>query len=117
MLTAAKAPALPDWLMAYRSPVIWLLHVGLAVVSNYLAFWLRFDGAIPSRYAALWLDSLAALLVARGTMFFAFRLYEGLWRYTSIHDLLNILLSIGSSSLVFAVAVQSGIQPVRYPLS
>ena len=116
---ALTVPALPEWLMRYRSPVIWLLHVGLAAASSYLAFWLRFDGAIPNRYAVLWRDSLAALLVARGTMFFAFRLYEGLWRYTSIHDLLNILLSIGSSSLVFAVAVEGGgdFGAVRYPIS
>jgi FlaA1/EpsC-like NDP-sugar epimerase len=114
---AGTAPALPDWLMAYRSPLIWLLHVGLAVASSYVAFWLRFDGAIPPRYATLWRDTLVALLVARGTMFFVFRLYEGLWRYTSIHDLLNILLSVGASSLLFAVVVRSGFGPPSYPLS
>jgi FlaA1/EpsC-like NDP-sugar epimerase len=105
--------------MRYRSLLIWLLHVGLAAASSYIAFWLRFDGVIPARYAGLWLETLAGLMVARGAMFFAFRLYEGLWRYTSIYDLLRILLSIGSSSLIFAVALRSGTNPdfARYPLS
>jgi FlaA1/EpsC-like NDP-sugar epimerase len=65
----------------------------------------------------LWRDSLAALLVARGTMFVVFRLYEGLWRYTSVHDLLNIILSVGLSSIMFFVFIQEEIGLTTYPRS
>ena len=113
---AAGVPVLPDWLLRYRGAIIWLFHIGLAVVSSYIAFAVRFDGTIPAYYGALWQDSVAALLVARGAMFIAFRLYEGLWRYTSVRDILNILLSVGLSSLAFFALIE-GIVGVRYPQS
>jgi FlaA1/EpsC-like NDP-sugar epimerase len=115
--SADEAPALPGWLLQYRGVVIWLFHMGLAIASSYIAFWVRFDGTIPSHDWALWRDTLAALLVARGTMFVAFRLYEGLWRYTSVRDLLHILLSVGLSSLAFLVVIQEGLRVTSYPLS
>jgi FlaA1/EpsC-like NDP-sugar epimerase len=114
---AREVPVLPDWLLRYRGAAIWLFHMGLAVVSSYIAFAVRFDGHIPSSYATLWRDSVAALLVARGTMFIVFRLYEGLWRYTSVRDLLNILLSVGLSSLAFLGFIEEIIGLSHYPRS
>jgi FlaA1/EpsC-like NDP-sugar epimerase len=111
------SPALPGWLLRYRGLLIWLFHMGLAAAASYIAFSVRFDGTIPPRYLALWRDSLAALLVARGAMFIVFRLYEGLWRYTSVHDLLNILSSVGLSSLLFFLFIQEGIGLTNYPRS
>ena len=114
---AGDLPALPDWLLRYRGAVIWLFHMVLAVASSYVAFLVRFDGLIPPHYAALWKDCLAALLVARGTTFVMFRLYEGLWRYTSIRDLLNILLSVGLSSIAFLVFMQEAMGITHFPRS
>ena len=111
------APVLPDWLLQYRGLVIWLFHMGLAVASSYIAFSIRFDGIVPAYYASLFKDSLPALLVARGTLFVAFRLYEGLWRYTSVRDLLKILLSVGLSSLGFLLFIEAGIGLTHYPRS
>ena len=113
----ADLPVLPNWLLKYRGAVIWWFHMGLAVASSYIAFSVRFDGVIPPHYAALWRDTLPALLVARGAMFVAFRLYEGLWRYTSVRDLLNILLSVGLSSLGFFVFSEEVIGIAYYPRS
>ena len=114
---AADLPVLPDWLLRYRGAVIWLFHMALAVASSYVAFLVRFDGIVPAYHAALWRDFLPALLVARGTMFVAFRLYEGLWRYTGVRDLMNILLSVGLSSIAFLVFVQEVFGLTHYPRS
>ena len=99
-------PALPVWLLRYRGVLIWAFHMALALASSYIAFLIRFDGAIPARYVMVWTNTWAALLVARGAMFVVFRLYEGLWKYTSVDDLLNILLSVGLSSLLFFVVIR-----------
>jgi FlaA1/EpsC-like NDP-sugar epimerase len=109
-------PALPVWLLRYRGVIIWAFHMALAMASTYIAFLIRFDGAIPARYGMVWRDTFAALLVARGAMFVVFRLYEGLWKYTSVGDLLNILVSVGLSSLLFFVFIREQIG-LHYPPS
>ena len=40
-------PALPVWLLRYRGVIIWAFHMALAMASTYIAFLIRFDGAIP----------------------------------------------------------------------
>ena len=42
-----------DLLANWRRPVVVAIHVGLICVSSYLAFLLRFDGAIPYPQAPL----------------------------------------------------------------
>src|SRR5471030_1961320 len=79
------------------------VNIGLILAANTLAFWLRFDGATPPGYANLWLESLSWLVAIRVAVFVPFRLYEGLWRYTAISDLRDIVLGVLSSSLLFGL--------------
>ena len=67
-----------SYLQRFRRPIVVLIHLGLAGLSNYLAFWLRFDGAIPDKHWALFTEMLPWLILMRGLMFIPFRLYEGL---------------------------------------
>ena len=76
-------------LLKYRRPLIVGLHVALIVFANYLGFWLRFDGTISDQETALMVQMLPWLVVTRGLTFIPFHLYEGLWRYTSLRDLLR----------------------------
>ena len=77
------------------------LQLGLVVLSNRLAFWLRFDGDVPHRAnEAFWL-TLPWLVAIRALTFIPFRLYEGLWQHTSIYDARAIAGGICASSLIF----------------
>lgn len=101
----------------YRRLLVAILHIALIIFANYLAFWLRFDGLIPAQEIVLMSRTLPWLLIVRGLMFIPFRLYDGLWRYTGIWDLRNIVVGVFASTLVFAILVYWVKGLSNYPLS
>jgi FlaA1/EpsC-like NDP-sugar epimerase len=108
----------PIWrLLRLRRPLVVVIHLLLVILANYLAFWLRFDGDIPHEYRILMRNWWPALLTIRGVVFVVFRLFEGMWRYTSIWDLRNIVSGIAVSSLVFAGTVMLVANVAAYPRS
>ena len=92
-------------LLRYRRFFVFGLYVCLILIANYAAFWLRFDGVIPLAYQELLVQLLPMLVLVRGVTFIPFRLYEGLWRYTSIWDLRNLIAGVLCSSAVFYLVV------------
>src|ERR1044071_2891492 len=104
-------------LLRYRRIPIVLLHIGIIGASNYLAFWLKFDGRIPVNEIAQFVNLLPWLIVIRSLLFVPFKLFEGLWRYTSILELRNIIIAAGISSLVFYLFVHGLLGRIDYPRS
>jgi len=115
--TAMKKPAkqnVQEWLLKHRRLPIACLHVALIGLANYIAFSLRFDSPVP-RWE--FYHGLAGLVAIRAALFVPFRLYEGLWRYTSIEDLRNIVAGVGLSTIAFAVYVYGYLGMAEYPRS
>ena len=101
VLTYAKARVL-----AWRRVIVIMAHICAIPISNYLAFYLRFDGDIAQPYFNGFLAGLPALLVIRGVLFVPFRVYWGLWRYPSTQDLVLITGATLASTTAFFVWVK-----------
>jgi FlaA1/EpsC-like NDP-sugar epimerase len=87
------------------------------LLANYLAFWLRYDGQIPSDATQLFLKTLPWLIVIRGVAFMVFRLNEGLWRYISIWDLKKIVGGVLAGTMAFYGLISWGLGFTGYPRS
>lgn len=104
-------------LLRHRRTLVVVIQVGLSAVSNYLAFMLRFDGTLPEVHVQPFLQGLPILLALRAAAFTGFRLHQGLWRYTSIWDLQNIISAVSLSSVAFALVVNVLVDLGPYPRS
>src|SRR5262249_48933254 len=56
-------------------------------------------------------------VLIQGLTFIPLRLYEGLWRYTGIWDLRNIIMGVVSGTTVFYLIVYWGLDLTTYPRS
>ena len=92
------------------------LQLCVVAVANIGAFALRFDGDLPDWAITTLFSTLPWLVAIRALAFMPFRLYEGLWRYTSVWDLRNILFAICASTIAFG-GLNAFVLHATYPLS
>ena len=68
--------------------------------SLYFAYLIRFDFTISQQYSILLYRILPFVLIIKVVSFYFFDLYSGMWRYTSIADLFNIIKASSLSTLL-----------------
>jgi FlaA1/EpsC-like NDP-sugar epimerase len=89
----------------------------LVCAANLSAFWLRFDGDIPQWALDLAAKTLPVLVAVRLATFIPFKLYDTVWQYTGLWDLLNLVRATVVGTLLFIIAVRVGLGYVQYPRS
>jgi FlaA1/EpsC-like NDP-sugar epimerase len=98
-----------------------LLIVGIDtliwITSWLLAFLIRFDFDIPQIRLDQWKQLLPFMLITKLFVFYFFDLYRGMWRYTSIADLFNIIKAATVSSFVIVSLIVFHTRFVGYPRS
>jgi FlaA1/EpsC-like NDP-sugar epimerase len=106
---------IPRFIFKYRRAGIVALHAGLIVLSNYVTLVLLFgrQQSHPPDYMKM----LAWVAVIRLLTFIPFRLYEGLWRYTSVRDLVNIVAAVSLGTSISYAVLRWGVAEAVYPYS
>lgn len=84
----------------YRHRLILLADLLTIVGSYYLAFLLRFDFSIPPNFLESLFIVLPLFVSVKLPLFFGFKLYQGMWRYTSLYDVLNIIKATAISAII-----------------
>jgi FlaA1/EpsC-like NDP-sugar epimerase len=85
--------------------IVLAIDASLVALSWYLANLLRFNFDIPPDSMSAIKRLLPVILGTKMVVFYMFNLYKGMWRYTSIDDLLNIIKASGISSLLVVTVV------------
>jgi len=80
--------------------IVLFADILLLTGSLFLAYLIRFDFRLPQPYSVLLFQLLPFVLIVKIGCFYFFDLYRGMWRYTSIADLLNIIKAACVSSLI-----------------
>ena len=87
--------------LIYKNFIILLAaDLFLLTGSLYVAHLIRFDFNIPSHFLGGFFRMLPYVLITKIACFFYFDLYRGMWRYTSIADLINIIKAVSVSTLL-----------------
>jgi len=83
----------------------------------YLAYLFRFEFDIPKENMAAFQQSWHFIILIKISLFAFFHLYSGMWRYTSLVDLMNVFKAVFTSSLLIVLVVLMVYQFQRYPRS
>ena len=101
----------------YRRAGIVLLHAGMVLLSNFLAVFLHLKPSQSVLDFPRYLEMLPWLVAIRILVFIPFRLFEGMWRYTSLGDLLNIVAAVSLSSWAYYAVLRWVFDAAVYPPS
>jgi len=86
-------------------PVVLLIDGLFFTMAWYGAFWLRFNFQIPESNQGLITRSIAFVVPVNVLAFYFYDLYRGMWRYTSLNDLANIIKATTISSMIIFLAI------------
>ena len=78
-----------------KNPKFWLIlcvDALLIVFAHYIAYVIRFESQLNSKLLQQFFELLPVLLAIKIGFFYIAGLYRGMWRYTSLHDVINIFI-------------------------
>ncbi len=96
---------LPPFVRRYRRPIVILVHVALIVAAYLLSFLLCYDFRFGPLPEGVLFKTLPLVLVVRlGTLGLS-HLFQGIWRYASVRDALQIAKATTLGTVIFVPLV------------
>ena len=100
-----------------RSVVLFYLDLAAFALSTFLAFELRFDGALPAQYFRPMGMAMCIWAAAKSASFIVGAVNRGSWRYTSVSDAVRIILAVSAGSMLGGLVIFLLIGPWGIPRS
>ncbi|HEY3346235.1 MAG TPA: SDR family NAD(P)-dependent oxidoreductase [Nitrospirota bacterium] len=90
----------------HRRPLVFVFHCLVVTASASLTMGLLYNGEVPEyAFNNQLLPYILLALAAKVPMFYIFGLHRGLWRYTSVTDLVRILAAVSTATaLLYIIA-------------
>jgi len=88
-----------------RRLIVYSLDLAAFALSAFLAFELRFDGALPAPYVHPMLVALCIWTAAKSVCFLAGAVGRASWRHTSIYDAVRLVLANTAGSILGGLAL------------
>lgn len=86
-----------------KNPKFWIilgLDVLLVILAHFLAYVLRFESNLNGDHLLRFFGLLPLLVLVKIPLFYLSGLYRGMWRYTSLDDVIRIFLVSVASTLI-----------------
>jgi len=85
--------------------IIFVIDIVLLYFALYFSHLVRFDFTIPDWAWEKFLEILPYVVCVKLLCFFSFDLYKGMWRYTSLNDLINVVKASVTASFIVVVLI------------
>jgi len=105
MILRKKIKNLYNSLSKYKLIIVLFLDVISIIAGFYLSYLLRFDFGIPEPFLSNTLIVLPTFLLVKLPVFYLMHLYRGMWRYTSLEDMFNILKALAVSQVGLFIVI------------
>ena len=90
---------------AFKKTMLMGTDILIVGVSIFLSYFIHYGGAIPAEYVSQWTIYTITSIVACTSLLLGFKLYNRLWRYASVGELISIAKAVFFGCLVsYAVA-------------
>jgi len=89
----------------------------LLCLAYFLSYFIRFEGNISPEQFSNFRNTVWFIILFKLLVFFMFNLYKGMWRYTGINDLINLIKATFVSSTIIILIIFYVHRFVGYPRS
>lgn len=81
------------------------IDAGLLCLSWFASYLIRFDFSIPEKFTDEMVAILPVAILIKLVCLYIFNVYRGMWRFTSVSDLLGIIKAVSVSTLLIIVYI------------
>src|ERR1035438_2683260 len=101
----------------WRRSILFYLDLAAFALSTFLAFELRFDGALPAQYFPPMWVALCIWAGAKSAAFIVGAVSRGSWRHTSVYDAVRLVLAASVGSILGGLVIFLLVGPWAIPRS